>query len=348
MGQTEQIYLLNTDTNEIVDNFVNITAGKPYRLLPFGALYKGGKKREITPEYANQFKLAHFKPPIKRGSHDEAAPANGHIIGLEVRDDGLYAIPELNDQGVTDLDNGAYRYHSPEIVWEDSYIENPTTGEKMTGPMIVGDAWLHTPHLGEAAALYTYQPTGTEPPENLAKELNQMSDEMVTVPASFFDKLTSLFAKKAEQPEMPAVEPEQPDELSAAINERDDYKTKYEAMLAEQAKAEQLTAIRKEFDTDEFGTAYIELGKADEAAEMLASMSEPQRAWVLQSFKALSAQIKEGEITGEKGSNAEGAVEGAEGAHAAILKYASEKNVSYNQAIEALRVENPEIIKEAF
>ena len=37
-------------------------------------------------------------------------------------------------------------------------------------------------------------------------------------------------------------------------------------------------------------------------AEILASMSDEQAAWVVQQFKALSAQINESALTGEVGS----------------------------------------------
>ena len=78
------------------DKFVAVSPGEPYRLFPFGPIFKGGQRRDITPEFASKFKLPHFKPPIKLGSHDETTPAGGHIVGLEVRADGLYALTEMN------------------------------------------------------------------------------------------------------------------------------------------------------------------------------------------------------------------------------------------------------------
>ena len=142
----------------LIDVFATVKPGVAYRLFPFGVIVKNGVKREITPEYARRFRLPHFKPPIKLGSHADTTPAGGFIVGLEVRDDGLYAIPEHTEQGAAVLADGSYRYHSPEVIWEGGGLENPADGEEIAGPLIVGDALLHTPHLGEAAALYNVEP----------------------------------------------------------------------------------------------------------------------------------------------------------------------------------------------
>src|SRR5574342_495432 len=94
------------ETTLLIDDYVATRPGQPYRLFPFGKIVKNGKTREITPEFASQFKLPHFKPAIKLGSHEDTTPAGGHIIGLEVRDDGLYDVPELNEKGEQALADG--------------------------------------------------------------------------------------------------------------------------------------------------------------------------------------------------------------------------------------------------
>src|SRR5512139_4007279 len=161
------------DTTYLIDNYVTTNQGPAYRLFPFGVIYKNGKRREITPEYAAQFKLPHFRPAVKLGSHEDTTPAGGFIVALEVRDDGLYAVPEWNEKGETAMQDGAYRYHSPEVLWDDGAIENPADGSLITGPLILGDALLHMPHLGEATALYSIEPITEE-----------QKMENVTVPAS--------------------------------------------------------------------------------------------------------------------------------------------------------------------
>ena len=89
--------------------FVNTKPGDPIRLFPFGKLFKNGKLIEFTKELAARFRLPHFKPPIKLGSHNDDQAAGGHITGLEVRDDGLYAHVELTDKGGEALVAGDFR-----------------------------------------------------------------------------------------------------------------------------------------------------------------------------------------------------------------------------------------------
>jgi hypothetical protein len=162
----------------ILDRFTATQPGEPYRLLPFGVIYKGGKRREVTKQLAATFKLPHFKPAIKIGSHEETTPAGGFIVGLEVRKDGLYAVPEFTDKGLKVLADGSYRYHSPEILWEGGF-EDPTTGKLLEGPLIIGDALLHMPHMGEAAALYQVQPTTKQPRQLTPQEATNTLDWLI-------------------------------------------------------------------------------------------------------------------------------------------------------------------------
>lgn len=326
----------------MLDEYVSVKPGEPFRLFPFGKLVKGGVIREITRELAAKFKLPQFKPPIKLGSHKDETPAGGHIVRLEVRSDGLYAIPELTEKGRKAWAEGDYKYCSPEVIWEDGVMEDPTTGEKIPGPFIIGSALLHTPHLGEAAALYSIQP--------VIKEQNM--SELIQVPLGFFDRLTAnLFSKRevdgGDSGNTPPPDTSK-DELSAAIKERDEMKAKIttmeaekEAMDAEKEKAEKLTAIGAEFEIDKYGAAYTELGKAEGVVDMLASMTDEQQEWVHTQLRAFSAQIKEGELTDEKGSTREGK-EGAdefELLNSKIEALAAEKSISYNDAYEIVKKE---------
>lgn len=318
----------------LVENFVNTTAGEAFRLLPLGALVKNGKKRDITPELLAQFKLPHFKPPIKLGSHKDEAPAGGHILGLEVRPDGLYAIPEHNETGANRLKEGAYRYHSPEIIWEDGALEDPTTGAAIRGPLIVGVALLHTPHLGESTALYSIQPH------------TQGEDmETVNIPTSLWEKLT---ARLFDAPQSAPQEPKQavtltseidPDQFSAIQKERDEFAARLQTMEAEAAHKERV---------HHFGAKVIELNAVaqDGAGEMLASMSDVQAEWVLTRFSALTAQINESNLTSEIGKTG-GEVIGDKHAQreAAIKAKMQAGGVDYLSAFEAVRTEQPDLFK---
>jgi hypothetical protein len=325
----------------LITEYVSTQPGEAYRLFPFGTVYKGGKCREITPEYAAKFHLPHFKPAIKLGSHKEETPAGGHIVGLEVRSDGLYAIPEYNDSGLTALDNGAYRYQSPEVIWEGGF-EDPSTGKLIEGPLIIGDALLHMPHLGEAAALYSVVETGKE---------QQMSDN-VEVPKGLLDRfnawLDKLTTEPEPKPEKPAVLPE---EMSAVIVERDQLKAQLDQLAAEKQQAEavhQLTTLKAGIVTtlqkpEQFGAAWVELTKAEEAAAMLSAMAPEHRDWVMRQFGALAMQIRESNLTGELGSEGQGVTDPRLALDGAIKARMADRKIDYNTAQIQLAAEKPEL-----
>ena len=328
------------ESTYLIENYVHTAAGEAFRLFPFGKLYKSGKLREITAESAKNFNLPHFKPPIKLGSHIDSTPAGGHIKSLEVRSDGIYGVPEYTEKGSKAIEEGDYKYNSPEILWEDQGLEDPMSGEMIPGPLIVGVALLHTPHLGEAAALYHIEPVD----EN-HKEL-EMTEEMVSVP--FLERVAAILRPdKVGELEISAVEvePVLPENYEAEQEEL----TKLRAEVVERqeadVKAESLSAVKKEFDTEEFGVAFIELSNAEESAEVLASMNDEQRTWVLTNFKAMSKQIEaSGDVTKELGNSGD-AKAGSDAANVAVEAHMAEHKVDYLTAFNAVRDAQPEIFE---
>jgi hypothetical protein len=320
------------NTTYLIDSYVSTTEGNPFRIFPFGVIYKNGVKREITPEFAKQITLPHFKPPIKLSSHEDNAPAGGFIVGLEVREDGLYAIPEWNEAGLKAIQEGAYRYNSPEIMWSDGAIEDPKTGSMMSGPMILGTALLHMPHLGEATALYSIEPTQTE---------ETMSEENITLPKSLFDKfIAPLFAK---EPEVQTVEvTKEPEDYAATKLERDDLKALIEKQNTDAARK---TRVEK-FDAELKDT------KADPAlSELLADLPDEKADAIMRQFKALSEQINEAALTTEHGSENPGGLSNDDpqaAFNAATLALTTEKGLYYHVAFEQVKREQPDLFKAAF
>lgn len=311
-----------TNNTYLFDKFVNTTAGQPFRLFPFGKVVKNGNIRSITPEYARLFKLPHFKPAIKLGSHEDATPAGGHIVGLEVREDGLYAIPEWNDNGNKALTDGAYRYQSPEVIWDDGGLEDPISGDYIMGPLIMGDALLHTPHLGEAAALYSV--------ETIDKEKIMENEKTLNIFEQFIEKLTALVERKPETVQVEVA----PEDYEVTKQERDQYAAK----LQEIEKAETRRVKVEKFAAD------LKETKADTAlAELLADVPQDTAEAIMKQFRALSEQVKENELTGEAGSEG-GAVEDPKAAfNALVLKYSAEKSITYNKAFEIVKIEQPDL-----
>jgi hypothetical protein len=307
----------------LLDSFVYVSPGQPYRLFPYGKITRGGKTRVVDP--ATQFSLPHFKPAIKLGSHDDATPAGGFIVALESRADGLYAVPEFNESGIAAMAAGAYRYHSPEVLWEGG-IEDVTTGETIPAPLILGDALLHMPALGEAAALYQIEEV-------------DMTVETVQVPKNIWEKFTAWFERRLEPETQPEPEPEpepaapviDPEQFDAIQAERDQYKAQIERMEADAAAKARL---------DNYAAKLAQTKAAPEAA-MLAGMTDEQADWVLQQFAALSAQINEGALTGEIGSEGEALPEGQMGLNERINAYAAEHKITYLDAVTALAKAEP-------
>lgn len=327
------------DSIYILDNFVSVTAGEPYRLFPFGRIVKNGKVREITRAFAEKIKLPHFKPPIKLGSHNDETPAGGFIVGLEVRDDGLYAVPEWNDSGNTAINTGAYRYHSPEIIWEGRF-EHPETGEEIAGPLIVGDALLHTPHLGEAAALYSIEPISEK------KDGTDMSENTVTVPAGFWDKLTArLFDDQKPEPEPQEPDTSQVDEyavkvdnLTAKIQELEDEKVEMEAEKELKARV------------DAFAVEFKDSPLADNADlfGVLAELDEKQAEAITREFKALSEQAKLANLDKDIGGSGTNGDNPVEKFNAAVnAKMEGNEGMTRDAAIMAVAKETPELITAA-
>ena len=308
----------------LIDDYVTTKTGEAFRLFPFGELYKNGVKRNITPEFARTVRLPHFKAPVKLGAHDETTPAGGHIVSLEVRADGLYAIPEWNESGQKAINDGAYRYNSPEILW-DGALENPSDGSAINAPIIVGTALLHMPHLGEATAMYSITPI---------KE-NVIMDDNITMPKSLFDQFIAPLFKR--EPEIVKVVPE---DYEATKLERNDLKAKLEA---------QAFAAEKKVRIDKFDAALKETKADPTLAELLAELPDEKAELVMRQFKALSAQINESAVTGEKGqAGAESSGDPKAEFNAAVLAIVADKKINYNAAFEEAKAKLPDLFKSAF
>jgi len=348
----------------LIDNFITVQPGQAYRLLPFGNIVKGGKRRNVTRELVNQFKLPHFKPPIKLGSHADATPAGGHIVALEVRGDGkscpnciahicqehgLYALTELTPKGQQVFSDGDYRYHSPEIIWEDGSLEHPQTGELIDGPFIVGDALLHTPHLGEATAFYTYEEISRSDGEGQANGEKHMTTEMIQVPMTFWDKLTARFFEPPIAPPEPAlkltppVETPQVDvaQLTALQSERDNYAAKvaeYEAKI-QTMETERQHAARVEHFASEFKATA--LADSNDLHTLLAGIDETTAAALVIKFRALAAQAAD--VTRQVGGDSNDDVQG-KGLHDMVVAYSIEHKTDYQTSFAAVTKERPELV----
>lgn len=333
----------------VLDKYVAVQPGQPYRLLPFGPIKRagGGPAHNMTPELAAQFRLPHFFPPVKLGSHADETPAGGHIRALFVRNegnpetDGLWASPTLTEKGAKTWADGDYRYHSPEIIWPGGGLEDATTGEFIPGPLIVGDALLHVPALGEATALYTSQIQSGE--TNMP--------ETVQVEKSVWEGLVALFGGQQKTP--PAATPPAPpapgapDQLSAMIVERDQLKAKLDQLEAEKLRAQSVATLTAELQKPErFSAAFRDAKAAATAADKLASMTKDQQDWVMQQLGALAKRIDYSRLTAELGDSGDGGnTDPRQAFAAAVQQKMKTAKCSYVDAYAIMKDEAPDLFQ---
>lgn len=325
---------MTTDSVFLIEEFAALTPGEPFRLFPFGRISKNGRVKEITRELAAKFKLPHFKPAIKLGSHKDETRAGGFIIALEVREDGVYAVPEWTEEGAAALARGDYRYHSPEIIW-DGFIEDSSTGAQIAGPVIIGDALLHTPALGEAAALYTF--------DRGAKTMSENTD-MVTMPASVWERfVATLGFRNNDQPEPEPVTETQPavdvDAFAAIQAERDDLAARIERMAAEQAHAKRVQS---------FAAELRETPLADNAEihGILAGLADEHADAITQQFKALAAQAAAAGLSNPVGAADNPTANDPAGAFdAEVKRVMAESKINYTAAVQRVAASNPELLE---
>ena len=156
--------------------------------------------------------------------------------------------------------------------------------------------------------------------------------------ANVFERFVAWLEQRPPADPIAEPEQEQPDEYAAAVAERDQYKAQLAAIEAEQAQKERVAQY----------AAQLAETKAPDGAEMLASMTDEQAEWVVQRFKALSAQVNDTTLLGEIGSESEGApVDPVQAFNAAVVAYADEHKLEYPQAVLQVATRQPELARAA-
>ena len=170
-----------------------------------------------------------------------------------------------------------------------------------------------------------------------------MSENMVSVPASTWDRFMALFLdRESDKSEPKQQQPQEPqnDEYATQVQtlsaEVEQYKVKLERMEAEREAAARVA---------NFAVELKETVIADdvEIQTALSRMDEATAKMLVTKFKALSAQIEESKLTGEIGSSGDPETSGSDAVLAEAKKYSAEKGVSFNDAITYLAQTRPEL-----
>ena len=158
--------------------------------------------------------------------------------------------------------------------------------------------------------------------------------DTVQVPKDFWDTFKSLFTRRED--DQPSEDIFTSEEYNSLVSERDDYKAKLEAI--EQAELRQAAV-------DNFTAQLEETKTSADMAEILADLPAETAERIVQEFKALSAQIDESALLGEKGKEAKEALPNDPRAafNAQVLAIQAEKGIPYEAAVKVAIAEHPDL-----
>ena len=139
-------------------------AGKPFRVMPLGTFKRGERTLTITKDNLQQM-AANFengrprwKVPVYFGhptAEQPDPPKAGNIASVEVRDDGLYAVPEYTDKGKASVEGGEYQFVSPGVLWDKNGSAYVDEQGRQFDNVIEHVALTNRPFFGQHVALFS-------------------------------------------------------------------------------------------------------------------------------------------------------------------------------------------------
>lgn len=139
-------------------------AGKPFRVMPLGTFKRGDRTLTITKDDLQQM-AANFeggrprwKVPLYFGhptAEQPDPPKAGNVASVEVRDDGLYAVPEYTDKGKTSVEAGEYQFTSPGVLWNKNGSAYVDEQGRQFDNVIEHVALTNRPFFGSHVALFS-------------------------------------------------------------------------------------------------------------------------------------------------------------------------------------------------
>jgi len=139
-------------------------AGKPFRVMPLGTFKRGDRTLTITKDDLAQM-AANFeggrprwKVPVYFGhptAEQPDPPKAGNVASVEVRDDGLYAVPEYTDKGKASVEDGEYQFVSPGVLWDKNGSAYVDEQGRQFDNVIEHVALTNRPFFGKHVALFS-------------------------------------------------------------------------------------------------------------------------------------------------------------------------------------------------
>jgi len=222
-------------------------AGAPFRVFPVGEFKRGERTLDLTKERLAEMKSNYeagrprWKAPIYARHPTDAQPDPpklGNVSSLELKDDGLYAIPEYNDNGTKLIGDESYQYVSPGVLWQLAGAKYADEQGNEFDNVLDHVALTNHPFFGNQTAIFSSD-------ESLVKEGNLIIDILNEVKSNIAGLFRDLKAE-VKVGEHKKKEEQESDTMTEPIVKVEDFnalKTQMETMSAERkAEAEKFAA----------------------------------------------------------------------------------------------------------
>jgi phage I-like protein len=318
----------------------------------------------------------HATSPFNGGppAPPESGNALGLIVDLELREDGLYAVPAYNERGLTVVkEAGGVLWSSPEFITGD--VHDRSGGDLIGKAQLLAITLTPRPAqshdridrvtLNERLEMDNLESMSLEDlraalvaKDEMVKELEEMIKEMKAdneanlKTESEEDKVEEMAEDKSEdKAEMKAEDEDEKNKMgyqkmSESITP--DVNLLNEVALLRESLAE-LTAERDAIKRDQAVSNLLNEGKISPAEQTVAGKAWDLRDaqpefWQMFSERASSSAVPLAEI----GHGASGEEISRQTLNDAVLALKKEKSVTYSEALDMFRAENPDYYTKAF
>ena len=375
-----------------------LVIGKPFKTLALGQVTSRMNGNQIGKDIDNELLAElvrvynersqvdpvvidwqHATSPFQGGNPapPESGNALGLIVGLELKDDGLYAIPAYNERGLEVVQNaGGVLWSSPEFITGDVFSRD--------GGELIGNAQLLAITLTPRPAQSNNKIDRITLNERFEMSIDDMSidelrrayeakDELVKklekqIQSMKEDNESSIMTQQKDNEEKSKMTEKDEDEEKSKLAEKDEEKSYNkmseslnEAMLLSEVQAlrESHTKLSEQLET--IKAEKLEIEKNDAVKTLLnegritpVEQSYAAEAWELKDtspnwWKSFSERPINSTIPLDtKGHGASGQEISKQTLSVKIKELVNERNVSYSEALNIFRNENPDYYAKAY
>ena len=370
-----------------------LTIGKPFKTLGLGPVSSRltgddiGKEvdQELLSELLRVYRerrdrdpviidWQHATSPYQSGppAPPESGNALGLIIDLELRDDGLYAVPAYNERGLDVVNNaGGVLWSSPEFLTGDVF--DRSGGERIGAAQLLAVTLTPRPAQShDQIDRITLNERFNDMDDMSVEELRAMLEAKTEMVRQLEDKIKemksdaeSAINKTAEDDDEDKRKLTEEDDDKQKLGEHDDDEKKKmnehynklseqasPALLSEvQALRESVATLKAERDAmqrDQAVNALLSEGRISPADAEVAGKAFELRNLQPEFWRHFSERTAVAVPLAEVGHGASGAEVNKKTLDARIKQVATEKSISYSEALGVVRLEDPSFYNQAF